>query len=172
MRPKISGFTIIRNGVKYDYPFVESICSILPLVDEMVVSVGKSEDDTRTKVAEIFSDKIRIIDTVWDDENRKHGNELARQTNIALGKCRFDWAFYLQADEVIHEEDLSVIEKAVERYDVEPRVEALSFRYIHFEASYDYYNPFRYRKQVRLIKTTSDIVSMKDASEFGHKCSP
>ena len=168
MRPKISGFTIVRDGLKYDYPFIESIHSVLPIVDEMIVAVGKSGDDTRARVEKIDSDKIRIMDTLWNDENRKGGNELARQTNLALEECRCGWAFYLQADEVVHEEDLSAIETAVANYERESKVEALSFRYIHFEANYDYYNPFRYRRQVRLIRTTSDIVSIKDAAEFGH----
>jgi len=36
---KISGFTIIRNAVMNDYPVLEAIQSILPVVDEMVVLV-------------------------------------------------------------------------------------------------------------------------------------
>ena len=37
---KVSGFTFVRNVVKYDYPVVESIRSILPVVDEFIVNVG------------------------------------------------------------------------------------------------------------------------------------
>lgn len=35
---KVSGFTFVRNAVKYDYPIVESIQSILPLVDEEIAA--------------------------------------------------------------------------------------------------------------------------------------
>ncbi|MBN2135343.1 MAG: glycosyltransferase family 2 protein [Acidobacteria bacterium] len=166
---KISGFTILRNGLKFDYPFIESIQSILPLIDEMIVAVGKSDDDTLGAVNSIKSQKIRIIETVWDDNNRKDGNEFARQTNIALRECKNPWAFYLQADEVLHEKDLELIRSEVNRYNSNSSIEAFSFKYIHFEANYDLYNPFRYKRAVRLVRNNPDIVSIKDAAEFGHE---
>ena len=43
---KVCGFTIIRNAIKYGYPVAESIRSILPICDKVVVAVGESEDDT------------------------------------------------------------------------------------------------------------------------------
>jgi glycosyltransferase involved in cell wall biosynthesis len=164
---EISGFTILRNGIKYDYPFIESIESILPIVSEMIIAVGKSEDDTLRTVKSLKSDKIRLIETVWDMENNKEGSEFARQTNIALRECRKPWAFYLQADEVVHEDDLELIKKTIERNDENAAVEALSFDYIHFEASYKYYNPFRYKTAVRIVRNIEEIVSIKDAAEFG-----
>lgn len=164
---EISGFTILRNGIKYDYPFIESIKSILPIVSEMVIAIGKSEDDTLQAVRSIGSDKIRIIETVWDMENNKQGSEFARQTNIALRECHKPWAFYLQADEVVHEDDLEIIQSAVEKNDSDDSVDALSFKYIHFEACYDYYNPFRYKTAVRIVRNVKNIVSIKDAAEFG-----
>ncbi len=52
---KLSGFSFVRNGIKLYYPVVETIKSILPLVDEFVIAVGKGdEDDTsRKKIEEI-----------------------------------------------------------------------------------------------------------------------
>lgn len=47
---KISGFTIIRNAVLNDYPITEAIRSILPVVDEMIVLVGDSEDETEALI--------------------------------------------------------------------------------------------------------------------------
>ncbi len=165
--PGISGFTILRNGVKFDYPFVESINSILPLVDEMIVAVGKSDDDTFKRIKSLKSKKVRIIETVWDDENRKDGSEFARQTNIALRECGKPWAFYLQADEVVHENDIDIIRKAINTHHSNEDIDGFSFRYIHFEANYDYYNPFRYKRAVRLVRNSENIVSIKDAAEFG-----
>lgn len=164
---EISGFTILRNGVKYDYPFMESIKSILPIVDEMIVAIGKSEDDTVAAVKSINSGKIRVIETVWDLANNKNGSEFARQTNIALRECKKPWAFYLQADEVVHENDLEAVRQAVDRYNDDRAVDGLTFDYIHFEANYKYYNPFRYKSAVRIVRTTPDIISVKDAAEFG-----
>ena len=44
---KISGFTYVRNGIKLGYPFIPSILSLLPAVDELVVVVGDSGDESR-----------------------------------------------------------------------------------------------------------------------------
>ena len=49
LKMKISGFTFIRNGNKFDFPYIESIKSILPLVDELVIAVGDSEDGRKEK---------------------------------------------------------------------------------------------------------------------------
>jgi glycosyltransferase involved in cell wall biosynthesis len=164
---EISGFTILRNGIQYDYPFIESIKSILPIVREMIVAVGKSEDGTLQAVKALGSEKIRIIEAVWDMKNNVKGSEFARQTNAALRECKYPWAFYLQADEVVHENDLEAIMNTVDKQNNDAGVEALSFRYIHFEACYDYYNPFRYKRAVRLVHNIPEIVSIKDAAEFG-----
>jgi hypothetical protein len=43
---KVSGFTILRQTVRLGYPFTESIRSLLPLVDELVVGVGDGDDGT------------------------------------------------------------------------------------------------------------------------------
>ena len=102
---KISGFTIVRNAVKFNYPVVASISSILPICDEFIVNVGDSEDGTLELIRSIDSPKIRIIQNQWD---MSQGSEvLSQQTNLALKECRGDWAFYLQSDEVIHEDDLN-----------------------------------------------------------------
>jgi hypothetical protein len=129
---KISGFSFVRNGTLYGYPFIESIQSILPLCDEFIIAVGKSEDDTLNKIRLIGDSRIRIIETVWDDSLRTGGQVLAQQTDIALRQTSGDWAFYLQADEVVHEKDLDIIRAAATQYLNDPRVEGLLFDYNHF----------------------------------------
>ena len=102
---KTSGFTFVRNAVKYDYPVVEAITSILPLCDEMIVLAGDSEDDTLELIQSIKSPKIKIYRSVWDDSLRTGGKVFAVETNKAfdLVSSDSDWAFYIQADEIIHE---------------------------------------------------------------------
>lgn len=80
---KITGFSFIRNAIKYDYPIKESLESLLPLVDEIVVAVGKSEDKTLELIQKIDKKKIRIIQTVWDDTKREGGRVLAEETQKA-----------------------------------------------------------------------------------------
>lgn len=167
---KVSGFTFIRNGIKLDYPFRESIASLLPLVDELVVVCGNSEDHTREEVNNIASHKIKIIDSVWDDSLRKGGKVLAEETNKAFDNISpdADWAVYLQADEVIHEEDYENIRQAMALYRNDKNVEGLLFRYIHFYGSYRYYGDSRrwYRNEIRVVRNDKRIRSWRDAQGF------
>jgi len=164
----VSGVSFVRNGVMYDYPFVESISSILPLCDECVIAVGDSTDDTRARIEEIHSPTIRIIDTTWDERLREGGRVLAHQTNVALQHIKGDWGFYLQGDEIIHEDDLPTIAKAMEEYQDNPRVEGFLFRYLHFYGSYRYVGHSRqwYRREVRIVRNRIGIESWGDAQGF------
>jgi glycosyltransferase involved in cell wall biosynthesis len=165
---KVSGFSFVRNAVKFDYPFLESIQSILPLCDEFVIAVGKSDDDTLERIRALQSPKIRVIETVWDESLRTGGKVLAQQTNIALDHVSGDWAFYLQADEVVHENDLPVIRQAMQQYLSDMQVEGLLFSYHHFYGSYRYVGASRrwYRREVRVVRTGIGVRSWGDAQGF------
>jgi hypothetical protein len=167
---KVSGFTIVRNAIKFDYPVVEAITSILPLCDEIVVAVGNSEDDTLGLIRSIDSPKVRIIETVWDDSLREGGHVLADETNKAFAAIAADsdWAFYIQGDEVIHEKYHPAIGEAMEKYRNDQRVEGLLFNYTHFYGSYDYIGDSRrwYRREIRIVRNDKGISSYKDAQGF------
>jgi hypothetical protein len=167
---KISGFIIIRNAVVNDYPVKEAIQSILPIVDEMVVSVGDSEDDTLGLIQSIGSDKIRIVHTVWDPALRKGGEVLAVETDKAFAHISpdADWAFYIQADEVLHEKYHPVILEAARKYKDQKEVEGLLFKYTHFYGTYNYVGDSRrwYNREIRVIRNDKSIHSYKDAQGF------
>jgi hypothetical protein len=167
---KVSGFTFVRNAIRYDYPVVESICSILPLCDEFIVAVGNSEDNTRALIEGINSSKIRILDTVWDDSVRTGGQVLATETNKAMDAIdpSHNWGFYLQADEVIHEKYHAGIRDAMLKWVDHPEIQGLLFDYLHFWGSYDFVGDSRkwYRKEVRIIKNDKKIRSYLDAQGF------
>ena len=166
---KISGFTIVRNAIKYSYPAVESISSILPICDEFIVNVGESEDETLKLIKSIADPKIHIIQTKWDFAEGK--TVLSRQTNIALKECKGDWAFYLQSDEVIHEDDLPVLKRKMAQYFNNKNVEALRFRWLHFYGSYYRYRVDSgwYQKQDRIIRNNGEVESIGDAYGFERK---
>ncbi len=166
---KVSGFTFCRNAVKYDYPLVESITSVLPLCDEFVVNVGRCDDGTLELVRSIGDPKIKIVESVWDESLRKDGLIYSQQTNIALAACKGDWAFYVQADEVVHEDDLSVIRRSMQQHLGNPVVKGLLFRYLHFVADYWSTNPWFYHKAVRIIRNNGDVESCGDAVGFHFK---
>lgn len=167
---KVSGFTIVRNAVQFDYPIVEAISSILPLCDEVIVAVGKSEDDTLGLIRSINSPKIKIIETIWDDSLRKGGKVLADETNKAFKEIssESDWAFYIQGDEVIHEKHLPSIKEAMLKWKNNKDVEGLLFNYTHFYGSYDFVGDSRiwYRKEIRIVRNDKNISSYRDAQGF------
>ncbi|HEY1663619.1 MAG TPA: glycosyltransferase [Verrucomicrobiae bacterium] len=157
---KISGFTFLRNGQRLGYPFVASIRSILPLVDEFVVALGPCDDATEKMLREIGDPRIRIIPTQWNEKIQPDysvkGFVFGQQKTIALYNCTGDWAFYLEADEVLHEDDLPKIRAAMEKYLDDGRVEALAFDYLHFygNANTVAWSPGWYRSEVRIIRNT------------------
>jgi hypothetical protein len=166
----VSGFTIARNVVKADYSLKEAVYSVLPLCDEFVIAVGKSEDDTLSYVKSFDSPKIKILETVWDDSLREGGKVLAVETNKALDAVNpnADWCFYIQADECLHEQYIPTIQQAMYHYLHMPKVEGLLLNYKHFYGSYDYLADSRhwYRKEIRIIKRSVGARSYKDAQGF------
>ncbi len=167
---KISGFTFVRNAVRFDYPVVESISSILPIVDEFIVSVGNCDDGTLQLIESIPSPKIIIVHSVWDDTIREGGKVLAMETNKAFSHISpdSDWAFYLQADEVVHEKDLPHIVQAAGQHLADKKVQGLLFKFIHFYGTYDYIGDSRrwYSHEIRIIRNDKKIHSYRDGQGF------
>jgi hypothetical protein len=167
---KVCGFTIVKNAIKYGYPVVESIQSILPICDQMVVAVGNSDDDTLNLIRSIGDEKITIVNTEWDDTLKQGGRVLAMETNKALDAIPddADWCFYIQADEVVHEKFHPVIMREMEQRLDQPAVEGLLFNYLHFWGTFDYVGVSRtwYRHEIRVIRNDKRIRSYKDAQGF------
>ena len=167
---KISWFTIIKNAIINDYPVVEAIQSILPVVDEMVVLVGDCDDDTELLIRSINSPKIKIHHSVWNPALRSGGEALADETNkaFALIDPEATWAFYIQADEVVHEKDYSAIIQACKKYKDDQKVKCLVFSYIHFYGTYDYVGDSRrwFSHEARIIRNDKAITSYRDAQGF------
>ncbi len=175
---RISAFTIVRNGAEFDYPFLESIKSILPIVDEFIINIGISNDGTKDKIQKMIlsldvkqAQKFKCFDSEWplnDPEKRKGGKILSEQTNLALNKCTGDWCIYIQADEVVHEDDHEKLLSDIQTSNSNQFIDALVFQYIHFYGNYDVYQTSRssYRREIRAIRNHKGIRSVGDAQGF------
>jgi len=167
---KVTGFTFIRNAIKYDYPVAEAIRSILPICDDLIVAVGNSEDATLKLIKKIAPGKIRIVETVWDDSLREGGRVLAIETDKAFQAIESDtdWCFYIQADEVVHEKYINTIRKAMIQWKDDKNVDGLLFKYLHFYGSYDYIgsSPSWYDREIRIVRNNKNIYSYRDAQGF------
>jgi len=149
---KISGFTIVRNAELLDFPVEESIRSILPLCDEVVVNLGRSEDGTLDRVRAIADPKIRILETEW---NFSRGEAVLREeTARAMRACRHPWGLCIQADEVLHESGVAALREAIETADRDQRVEGVVVKYRHIfgGAGWEAVNRRWYRREVRAVR--------------------
>ena len=167
---KVVGFSFIKNAEICDYPIREAIQSILPLCDEVIVAVGKSNDNTLALVRDIHPRKIKIIETIWDDNLREGGRVMAVETDKAFQAISedADWCFYIQADEIVHENSLNAIRESMLKWKDDTRVEGLLLDFIHFYGSYSYvadaYN--WHRNEIRIIRNDKSIFSYKDSMGF------
>jgi len=151
---KISGFTFIRHGTLLGYPYIESLTSLLSLCDEVVVAIGKGQDDTLQRVKAITNPKLRIIETTWNETMHDRGYVYAQQKMIAQFNCTGDWAFYLEADEILHEQDIIPLKQTLQTHLNNPNIEALVFDYYHFYGSPHTIaiSPGWYRRAPRIIR--------------------
>lgn len=165
---KISGFSYVRNGFEFGYPFLEAIQSVLPLCNEFVIAVGDSTDGTREAIAKLDPQKIKIIDTQWDMKLREGGKVFAQQANIALDNITSDWAFHIQADEVMHENDLPKIAEAIKKNNLNKRVEGFILPFLHFWGSYRYIRTSRrvHNNEIRIFRNDKLVRSYADSQGF------
>jgi glycosyltransferase involved in cell wall biosynthesis len=165
----VSGLTIIRNGVRLNYPFVEAIRSALSICDEYIVVAGDSDDETLEYLAALDDDRIRVIHTEWSPLVSPRKCLLAQQTNIGLGFCRGRWCLYLQGNEVLHEKDLPHLRSLMETHAQNPSVEAMLVERLTFWSDYDHYvaaYPRRFKYTARIIRPYIGTYSIRDGMSF------
>jgi hypothetical protein len=153
---KVSAFTFIKNGQILGYPFLQSIQSVLPIVDEFVINVGESEDDTLELINSLDNSKIRVIESKWNPKMKDSGFVYGQQKMIAQYNCVGDWAFYVEGDEVYHENDLNKIYDSMEKHLNNFKVEALVVDFYHFYGNANSYlnSPGWYRSETRIIRNS------------------
>ena len=171
----LSGFTFIKNGLTLGYPILESVLSIEPICDEIIINVGfedpecTKDDGTYSYLRDsLIGKKYKFLKSWWDPSLRRDGLILSQQTNIALKECKGKFCQYIQGDEVIHEDDLEVILDGLKEMNLNPHIMGLVFNYIHFYGNVDVYKYTRnvYRREVRTIRNHQGIQSYKDAQGF------
>ena len=165
---KVSGFTLVRNAEILDFPVEASIRSILPVCDEVVVNVGRSDDRTLDIVRAIADPKIRILESEWD---LGRGEAVLRtETARAMRACSHRWGVYIQADEVLHEAGVSSLLAAIQAADSDHRIEGLVVRYRHIFGAPDIeaVNRRWYRREVRVVRLDPGlgVAPYRDAQGF------
>ncbi len=164
----ISGFTYVRNGFTYGYPFVASIRSLLPLVDELIVVVGDSNDGTREAIEQIGDARIEIVDSIWNLEMRQNGKIFAEQSNIGLRRIRGKWGIHLQVDEVLDESAPDRLRVYMEQADKRDDIEGLILPFLHFWGDFKHIRHTRrtHAYEIRAFKNNGLVRSYKDSQGF------
>jgi len=167
---KLSGFSMVKNAESLYFPIKQAIESVLPIVDEFVLALGDNNTDDQTEeiIASIKSPKLRVVRTVWDLKKYPNGTENAHQTDIAKSHCTGDWLIYVQADEVVHEEDHPEILAQCTKHLDNKKVEGFIFKYRHFWGDYDHFHHAHnwYKHEVRIIRNDPEIHSWESAQSF------
>jgi len=160
----ISGFMIVKDVVRQGYPFVEAIASALPICDEFLISDGYSQDGTYEVIQKIagLNPKVKIYQSKWP--NKKDPTVLADVTNELRPKCRYDYIFSIQANEIIHEKSSPFIKALPSIF---PDVETFSFPFTQLLDTYKFAEGFR----LRLAKNNPGIVAKGDAWTLGASAS-
>lgn len=175
MQALISGFTFVKNGLSLGYPIKESIESLEPICDQVVITVGfddpdlKCDDGTYQYLRDNFPHKKFLFQkSFWDPDMKKEGVLLAQQTNYSLRECRGKYCQYLHADEVLHEADLSKIHNAVLDMEQDPKIQSLVFNYHHFYGNCDTVKQSAdiYRREVRLIRNLIGAKALHNIQGF------
>lgn len=163
---RISGVSLVKDAVRLDFPVLESLRSILPLCDELIVNVGPSDDGTRALVEGLADPRLRIIEGEWS--SGQGGRVLAVETQRAIAAATGDWAIYIQADEVLHEDGIMPLRQALAAADPDRNIEGLLVDFLHFYGNTDRIGRGRawYRREVRLIRLGADVRSHADAQGF------
>jgi glycosyltransferase involved in cell wall biosynthesis len=163
---RIVGCSLVANALKLDFPILEAIGSILPLCDELIVNVGPSDDGTLDLVRGLGEPRLRIIEGHWDQS--LGSAMLAVETQRTLNEARGDWAIYIQADEILHEDGVEPLRRAIHQAADDRRVEGLLVDFMHFYGTPEWIGASRswYRREVRAVRLDAGLESRGDAQGF------
>ena len=179
MKPGISVCFVIKDAITNGYPFWESLESCLPFADEIVISEGYSDDDT-LHFLKLFAvqhpGKVEIFHDYWGAIESPNGEAISVISNLNLRRCKYEWIYYLQADEIIHPGNYSYIRMIA---DNDIPVNSVEFWFVHFLGSWIPIGPLSvpdwpgfYNVAIRMVRNRDDIQLRGDAWTFGGETNP
>jgi len=163
MSNTLGTYMFLRNGDFYDYPWRESLLSVMPIAEQIVVCECYSDKDNTWEELQKFAaqyPKVKLVQREWI----AHHSGLSQMANYCIPFLSTDWKWQIQADEVIHENNYDVIKKALEG--APDKVNALKTNYTHFLGSYSKVFPFCYQNIIRIARKGSGWWLAGDACQL------
>lgn len=123
MAKTLGGASFIHNGIVQDYNYRETIDCLVELCDKVVIVDAGSTDgtyeDLRSYIDEVnkpfYNTRVLLIRASTEEWHAQQGREkLSFFSNIAISALSTDWVFYLQMDEILHEDSFPYVRAAIE----------------------------------------------------------
>jgi glycosyltransferase involved in cell wall biosynthesis len=115
-QPTLSGYSTTYNCVTQNYPFVESITSMLDVCDEVCVVDSGSDDGTLEVLQEMAASEPRLklkVNKIDMSQKRYAVKSDGAQKAVARDMCTGEFCWQQDIDEVIHEKDYKKIRDLV-----------------------------------------------------------
>jgi len=161
---------VIKNGIRQGYPFWESLKSCVGFADEVVISEGCSDDETR-KCIDRFIEKhideceFRVYEDDWTKFSSGHGETIAKVSDLNMRRCAYEWVYYLQADEVLHPANNLFVQDIAMNHS---EFNAVLFPFVHFIGSWEPHpkSGGAYNEAIRMTRNLPKIKFLGDAWNF------
>jgi len=112
----LSGIFTIKNGITGGYPFVECILSVLPFCDKILLNDGGSTDGTKDylrKIQSMYPEKVDLYHI--RDRFTTNWKSIDCQLNYLIKKCKSEWIFEIQGDEILDGLNAEKMVKEIQR---------------------------------------------------------
>lgn len=107
---KLSAFTVVTNPEERQDIWRESLLSVLPWADEVVIVNGGKH----IPFTEYLNDEIKVVDLAWPDE--WDWSELPKHLMAGLNQTTGDWAIRFDIDYVFRENTEEILRKELPQF--------------------------------------------------------
>jgi glycosyltransferase involved in cell wall biosynthesis len=109
----LSGYTTTKDVINSEYPWKQSIISMLGFCDEVIVADGGSTDGTWEELLKWANqeEKLHVYQHVKNYDDKRFAIFDGELKANARSHCTKDWCWQQDSDEIVHEDDYIKIKR-------------------------------------------------------------